>query len=96
MPPDMAEAFDPARVAPLVGWLCSEACDVSGEVLVSGAGAVRRASTGETARWRWTMATGRHRMPLAGRAGAQLRQRQRILRPAAARARCGCFQETPP
>ena len=49
MKPDMAEAFDPARVAPLVGWLCSEACDVSGEVLVSGAGAVRRASTGETA-----------------------------------------------
>lgn len=49
MKPDMAEAFEPARVAPLVGWLCSEACDVSGEVLVSGAGMVRRAQTGETA-----------------------------------------------
>lgn len=49
MQPGMAAAFDPARVAPLVGWLCSEACDVSGEVLVGGAGVVRRAATGETA-----------------------------------------------
>lgn len=48
MSASMAEAFDPARVAPLVGWLCSEACDVSGEVLVSGAGLVRRAVTGES------------------------------------------------
>jgi NAD(P)-dependent dehydrogenase (short-subunit alcohol dehydrogenase family) len=29
MPPDMARSFDPALVAPLVGWLCSDACDVS-------------------------------------------------------------------
>jgi hypothetical protein len=32
----------------LVGWLCSDACDVSGEVLVSGAGLVRRAAVGES------------------------------------------------
>jgi len=48
MPDRMARDFDPARVAPLVGWLCSEGCDVSGEVLVSGAGLVRRAGVGET------------------------------------------------
>lgn len=48
MPPDMARSFDPALVAPLVGWLCSDACDVSGEVLVSGAGLVRRAAVGES------------------------------------------------
>jgi NAD(P)-dependent dehydrogenase (short-subunit alcohol dehydrogenase family) len=45
----IAEAFDPARVAPLVGWLCSSDCDASGEVLVSGASVVRRAEVGETA-----------------------------------------------
>ncbi len=44
----MARAFDPALVAPLVAWLASPSCDVSGEVLVSGAGLVRRALTGET------------------------------------------------
>ena len=32
----------------LVGWLASEACDVSGEVLISGGGIVRRASIGES------------------------------------------------
>lgn len=44
----MAQRFDPALVAPLVSWLCSEACTLNGEVLVSGAGLVRRASVGET------------------------------------------------
>ena len=44
----MEQAFDPALVAPLVGWLASQACTVSGEVLVSGAGLVRRAGVGET------------------------------------------------
>ena len=44
----MATRFDPALVAPLVSWLCSEACTLNGEVLVSGAGLVRRASVGET------------------------------------------------
>ena len=48
MPEPMARDFDPARVAPLVGWLASEACDLTGEVLVCGAGLVRRASTGES------------------------------------------------
>jgi NAD(P)-dependent dehydrogenase (short-subunit alcohol dehydrogenase family) len=48
MPPEMARSFDPALVAPLVGWLCSEACDITGEVLVSGAGLVRRACVGES------------------------------------------------
>ncbi|HXC39869.1 MAG TPA: SDR family NAD(P)-dependent oxidoreductase, partial [Burkholderiales bacterium] len=43
------KTFDPAQVAPLVGWLASEACDVSGEVLVCGAGIVRRATTAESA-----------------------------------------------
>jgi NAD(P)-dependent dehydrogenase (short-subunit alcohol dehydrogenase family) len=44
----MAGALDPGRVAPLVGWLASPACDVSGEVLVAGAGLIRRAGVGET------------------------------------------------
>lgn len=44
----MAQSFDPALVAPLVGWLCSPQCDVTGEVLVCGAGLVRRAGVGET------------------------------------------------
>ncbi len=48
MRPEVAASFDPALVAPLVGWLCSPQCDVTGEVLVSGAGLVRRAATGES------------------------------------------------
>ena len=44
----MAQAFDPALVAPLVSWLSSAACDVSGEVLVSGGGMLRRNGTGES------------------------------------------------
>ena len=48
MPDEMQADFDPAFVAPLLGWLASEACDVSGEVLVSGGGLVRRASIGES------------------------------------------------
>ncbi|MEO6623370.1 MAG: SDR family NAD(P)-dependent oxidoreductase [Burkholderiaceae bacterium] len=48
MSDSMAQAFDPALVAPLVGWLSSPACDLSGEVLVSGGGMVRRNGTGET------------------------------------------------
>jgi len=42
----LAEHLDnimsPARVAPVVGWLCSEACDRSGLILSAGAGRVRR------------------------------------------------------
>jgi len=48
MPALMEQSFDPALVAPLVGWLASQACDVSGEMLVSGGGMVRRVLTGET------------------------------------------------
>ncbi len=48
MDPAMARSFDPALVAPLVGWLCNPRCDVTGEVLVSGAGLVRRAGVGES------------------------------------------------
>ena len=48
MSDEMQRDFDPALVAPLVGWLASEACDVSGEVLVSGAGLLRRARIGES------------------------------------------------
>jgi len=48
MPPGMQRSFDPALVAPLVGWLCSAPCDATGEVLVSGAGLVRRAGVGES------------------------------------------------
>ena len=45
---DMAITFDAGHVAPLVAWLASQDCDVSGEVLVSGAGLIRRAGVGET------------------------------------------------
>ena len=48
MAPEMATTFDPQRVAPLVGWLSSAGCDVTGEVLVCGGGLVRRAGVGET------------------------------------------------
>ena len=48
MDESMAQTFDPALVAPLVSWLSSPACDLSGEVLVSGGGMVRRHGTGET------------------------------------------------
>ena len=48
MQPEMATTFDPQRVAPLLAWLVSASCDVSGEVLVCGGGLVRRADVGET------------------------------------------------
>lgn len=41
--PDVAARMDPAAVAPLVSWLASEACDVSGQILVSGGGRLRAA-----------------------------------------------------
>lgn len=41
--PGVAERMDPAAVAPLVSWLVSEACDISGQTLVSGGGRVRAA-----------------------------------------------------
>ena len=45
--PGLAERMDPAAVAPLVSWLASEACDVSGQTLVSGGGRVRIATSVE-------------------------------------------------
>lgn len=41
--PGLAERMDPTDVAPLVSWLVSEACDVTGQTLVSGGGRVRAA-----------------------------------------------------
>ncbi len=41
--PGMAERMDPAAVAPLVSWLVSEACAVTGRTLVSGGGRLRAA-----------------------------------------------------
>lgn len=41
--PGQAERMDPSDVAPLVAWLVSPACDVSGQVLVSGGGRIRAA-----------------------------------------------------
>ncbi|TAJ70149.1 MAG: SDR family NAD(P)-dependent oxidoreductase [Phenylobacterium sp.] len=41
--PGQAERMDPAAVAPLVAWLVSEGCDVSGQTLVSGGGRLRAA-----------------------------------------------------
>ena len=40
---DVVRRMPPESVAPLAAWLVSEACDVSGEVLVAGAGSLRRA-----------------------------------------------------
>ena len=40
---DVARRMPPEGVAPLAAWLMSEACDISGEVLVAGAGRLRRA-----------------------------------------------------
>lgn len=45
--PEQARRMDPAAVAPLVSWLVSEACDVTGQVLVAGGGRVRAATAVE-------------------------------------------------
>ncbi|MBU3740058.1 MAG: SDR family NAD(P)-dependent oxidoreductase [Rhodoferax sp.] len=44
----MAAALAPERVSPLVGWLCSPDCDVTGTVLVCGGGGLRQARSVET------------------------------------------------
>lgn len=44
----MEQALSPERVAPLVTWLCSEACNVNAEVLVAGGGRIARAAAAET------------------------------------------------
>lgn len=45
--PDQARRMDPAAVAPLVSWLVSEACDITGQTLVSGGGRLRIATAVE-------------------------------------------------
>src|SRR3546814_7120249 len=45
---EMAEVFTPDRVAPLIAWLASEDCDVTGEVIVAGGGRFRLTETVET------------------------------------------------
>ncbi|MCB2224763.1 MAG: SDR family NAD(P)-dependent oxidoreductase [Actinobacteria bacterium] len=45
---EMAGAFDPALVSPVVAWFCSEECDLSGELWSVGGGTVSRFFTGLT------------------------------------------------
>lgn len=42
LPPDVLAKLDPSLVAPLVAYLCSEACTTSGAVLTAGGGHVAR------------------------------------------------------
>ena len=48
MDKQIAEHFDPKLVPPIITWLASESCDITGEVLVTGGGVLRCAKTGET------------------------------------------------
>ncbi len=48
MPEDVAERFTSERVAPVVCWLVSEQCDLTGEVFIAGAGLLRRVRIAET------------------------------------------------
>jgi len=45
---EMAKVFTPDRVAPLIAWLASEDCALSGEVIVAGGGRFRVTETVET------------------------------------------------
>lgn len=47
-PPEHVDSFSTDQVAPLVCWLASAACDVSGEIFVAGGGGFRRAYAVET------------------------------------------------
>lgn len=47
--PGLAERMDPTEVAPLVSWLVSEDCDITGQTLVSGGGRLRIATAVEGA-----------------------------------------------
>lgn len=47
--PGLAERMDPNEVAPLVSWLVSEDCDITGQTLVSGGGRLRIATAVEGA-----------------------------------------------
>lgn len=48
MSPEDGERFDPALIAPVVGYLASAACTVTGEIYSVGAGRVARVFVGET------------------------------------------------
>ena len=39
----LAKKLTPEAVAPVVAWLISEACDVTGQIYIAGAGRIRRA-----------------------------------------------------
>ena len=47
----LAERLSPALVSPVVAWLCSEDCSVTGEVYAVGGGRVARFFTGLTSGW---------------------------------------------
>ena len=47
----LAERLSPALVSPVVAWLCSEECEVTGEVFAVGGGRVARFFTGLTHGW---------------------------------------------
>jgi NAD(P)-dependent dehydrogenase (short-subunit alcohol dehydrogenase family) len=47
--PEFAARFPPQAIAPMVGWLVSPACSISGQVVVAGAGKIRFAFTEEGA-----------------------------------------------
>lgn len=38
MPDEMLKKLDPRQVSPAVAWMCSEECDVTGEIVAAGAG----------------------------------------------------------
>jgi NAD(P)-dependent dehydrogenase (short-subunit alcohol dehydrogenase family) len=48
MPAPLRELLTPDRVAPLLGWLASPECGLSGEIVISGGGAVRLAGMTES------------------------------------------------
>jgi len=48
MPAPLREILTPDRVAPVLGWLASPDCSLSGEIVISGGGAVRLARTMES------------------------------------------------
>ena len=47
-PKELAELIDPKQVAAAVAWLCSDACQLSGEIFIAGGGHFARAETRES------------------------------------------------
>ena len=48
LPPNIVEKLKPEYVSPIVGWLASEQCDVSGMIFMAGAGYFSRAAVVES------------------------------------------------